>query len=78
MTPAELAAWRAHMGYSQRAAADALGVTASTYQQWERGASFRTGAPLQPDKRTALACAAIAAGLEPWPEKVAPKIGINS
>lgn len=68
MTPADLAAWRVHMGMSQRAAAESLGVSLSTYQQWECGASFRDGTPLPPDLRTALACAALAAGLAPWPE----------
>lgn len=69
MTPSDLAAWRAHVGMSQRTAAKALGVSFSTYQQWERGASFRDGTPLLPDLRTALACAALAAGLAPWAEK---------
>jgi DNA-binding XRE family transcriptional regulator len=67
MTPTDLAAWRAHMAMTQRAAAESLGVSLSTYQQWERGASFRDGAPMQPDTRTALACAALAAGIPPWP-----------
>lgn len=51
------------MGYSQRAAAEALGVRLATYQEWERGARFADGRPVQIDRRTALACAALAAGL---------------
>lgn len=66
MTPADLGAWRAHMGYSQRAAAEALGVTLAAYQQLERGESWSTGKPVSIDRRTALACAAIAQGVAEW------------
>ena len=59
MTPDDLRAWQAHMGLSQRAAAQALGVTHAAYGAWALG---RT--PI--DTRTALACAALAAGLGPW------------
>lgn len=68
MTPADLAAWRQHMGYSQRAAAAALGVTLATYQRLERGAAWSNDAAVTIDRRTALACAAIAAGIPPWGE----------
>lgn len=67
MTPAELSAWRAHMAYSQRQAAEALGVSLPTYQRMERGADFSTDRPMKIDRRTALACAALAAGLGEWP-----------
>ena len=66
MTPADLAAWRQHMGYTQAQAAAALGVQPVTYQEWERGARFRDGRPVEIDRRTALACAALAAGLPCW------------
>jgi transcriptional regulator with XRE-family HTH domain len=66
MTPADLAAWRAKMGYTQRAAAAALGVSLPTYQRMERGADFATGKAQVIDRRTALACAAIADGLDEW------------
>lgn len=65
MTSAELAAWRAEMGFSQAAAARALGVTLATYQSLERGATWATGRAKSIDRRTALACAAILAGLAP-------------
>lgn len=54
---------RAHMGYSQRAAARALGMSLPGYQRMERGADFATGKPVEIDRRTALACGAIAAGI---------------
>lgn len=54
------------MGYTQRQAAGALGVSLPTYQQFRRGARFRDGTPIEIDRRTALACSALAAGLEEW------------
>lgn len=59
MTPNDLRAWQAHMGMSQRAAAEALGITHATYSAMVLGKSGI-------DLRTALACAALAAGLRPW------------
>lgn len=66
MTPADLSAWRRHMAITQRDAAAALGVTLPTYQRLERGAEWAEGTPVQIDRRTALACAALAAGLPEW------------
>lgn len=66
MSPDDFKAWRARMGYSQRAAAKALGVALNTMQAWERGVAFHTGKPVAIDRRTALACAALAAGLDVW------------
>lgn len=54
------------MGYTQRQAAEALGVSLPTYQQWRRGTRFSDGTAIDIDKRTALACAALAAGLAEW------------
>lgn len=71
MTPADLAAWQAQMGFSQREAAAALGVTLPTYQEWRRGARFRDGAPVEIGRTTALACAALAAGLAEWQAEAA-------
>ena len=73
MTHADLAAWRQHMGYTQRAAAAALGVTLATYQRLERGAEWTCGAAVTIDRRTALACAALATGLTPWGEEKRPE-----
>lgn len=64
MTPENFKAWRRKMTLSQRAAANALGVALSTLQTWERGTAFATGKPVEIDRRTALACAALAAGIE--------------
>ncbi|MFC4729073.1 helix-turn-helix domain-containing protein [Coralloluteibacterium thermophilus] len=59
-----IARWRARMGLSQRAAAEALGMSLSAYQEQERGASF-AGAPREASRVLLLACAALEAGLSP-------------
>ena len=69
MTSSDLAAWRKWMGFSQRDAAAALGVSLPTYQRLERGAKWADGVPVEIDRRTALACSAIASGVDelaPW------------
>lgn len=68
MTPEQFKEWMAHMGLSERRAAEALGVSAATVGDWVRGTSRTSGNPIGIDRRTALACAALAAGLPPWPE----------
>lgn len=66
MTPSDLRAWQAHMGLTYDTAAQALGVSRATYAEWVRGKSRTTGKPVVPSRTVALACAALAAGLEPW------------
>lgn len=66
MTPQQIKAWRTTLKLSQRAAAEQLGVALPTYQAMERGFAFGTSKPVIIDRRTALACAALAAGLGPW------------
>ena len=66
MTPADLAAWRERMAFTQRQAAAALGITLPTHQRLERGAEWADGAPVAIDRRTALACAALAVRLDEW------------
>lgn len=60
MTPGNLRAWQAAMGYSYAEACKALGVGSSTYARMLAGEA-------KIDLRTALACAALASGLSPWP-----------
>ena len=59
-----IARWRARMGLSQRAAAEALGMSLSGYQEQERGAGFDSR-PRKPSHVLLLACAAIEAGIQP-------------
>lgn len=67
MTPDEFKAWMALLHLTKPRAARALGVSEATIADWMRGVSRSTGKPVAPDRRTALACAALAAGLEAWP-----------
>lgn len=73
MTPSDIKAWREAMHYTHRQAAEALGVQLVSYQRMERGADFASGKPVSIDLRTALACAALAAGLPPWKAPAAPR-----
>lgn len=59
MTPEDLKAWRLSLGLTQQQAADTLGMTRQGYQLLEYGRY-----PI--DRRTALACAALEHGLEPY------------
>lgn len=59
MTPDQLRSWQAHMGYTYETAAEALGMSRSGYAKMVLGQAAI-------DLRTALACAAIAAGVQPW------------
>jgi DNA-binding XRE family transcriptional regulator len=56
VTSSELKQWRAAMGITQRAAADALGITRTAYLTMERGVSYVTKKPQPIDRRTELAC----------------------
>jgi hypothetical protein len=57
------------MGYTYDTAAAALGVNRSTYADWLAGRSRSTGKSIEIDRRTGLACAAMAAGLGEWTPK---------
>ena len=59
MTPSELRAWQTHMGYTYETAAEALGMSRSGFAKLLAGDH-------QIDRRTALACAALAAGMDAW------------
>ena len=59
MTSDDLRAWQAAMGYTYAQAHAALGISSATYARMLSGSG-----PIE--LRTALACAALAAGLKPW------------
>ena len=54
------------MGLTYDSAAAALGVNRSTYADLLSGISRTTGKPKDIDRRTGLACAALAARLGEW------------
>lgn len=66
MTSDDLRAWQQAMGYTYDTAAAALGVSRAAYADWIAGRSRTTGKPVQVSRLVALACAAIAAGLDDW------------
>lgn len=75
MTTDDLRAWQAHMGYTYDSAAQALGISRSAYADLLSGTSRATGRPKDVDRRTALACAALAARLGEWaPKKKTPPV----
>ena len=59
MTVADLRAWQTQMGYTYDTAAAALDMSRSGYAKMVLGHTSI-------DRRTALACAAIVAGIPPW------------
>ena len=60
MTNEQLREWRESMGFTQRKAAEELGISQSAYSAMELGRSHRKGSrPMIIDRRTALACYAI-------------------
>lgn len=59
MTPTDLRAWQAHMGLSLTTGADALGIDRRNFARLLSGEAGI-------DRRTELACAAVAAGLTGW------------
>ncbi|MFJ5375163.1 hypothetical protein ACIPTP_21810 [Pectobacterium versatile] len=65
MTPEELQAWQERMGLTPKAAAEQLGVSLATYYGYLSGKNRNTGKPVAIDRQTALACAALEAGLMP-------------
>ncbi len=66
MSSNDLRAWQDQMGLTGLKAADALGVSYATYRDWLSGKSRnkKTVKPVLISRTTALACAALAAGLD--------------
>lgn len=78
MTPEDFKAWMATQNLAKPGAARALGVSEGTIADWMRGTSRTTGKPVAPDRRTALACAALAAGLDEWRPDVNADVNVNA
>jgi transcriptional regulator with XRE-family HTH domain len=60
VTPAELILWRQRQNLNMTQAAAALGLHPNTISNYEAGRS-------EVPRYVALACAAVACGLKPWP-----------
>ena len=66
MTAEDFKAWREHMGLSQVKAAEALGISKSSVENYERGARPEDGRPVLIPRPVALACSALSRGLDEW------------
>lgn len=65
MSPQDLAAWQARMGWSGLEASKRFGVSYATYRDWAAGFSRNSGRPIKLPPLLPLACAALEAGLQP-------------
>jgi len=65
MSPASFRAWRKRLGYSQQRAAEALGISKSSVELYERGSRRDDGRPVEIPMTVALACSAVSHGLPP-------------
>lgn len=69
MTPTQFKAWRKRMGWSQQEAADHLGISKISVQNYERGRRAAPDPrPVEIPMPVALACSALYHRLEPWSE----------
>ncbi|WP_091918270.1 helix-turn-helix transcriptional regulator [Mesorhizobium sp. YR577] len=73
MTPEDFKAWRKTMGFTQKDAGAALGITKWAIENYERGVRRDDGRPVVIPKTVALACSAIACRLEPWRADFSPE-----
>ncbi|QRG06109.1 helix-turn-helix transcriptional regulator [Xanthobacter dioxanivorans] len=58
--------WRKVVGLTQAQAAEALGVSKATIENYERGSRREDGRPVEIPRHIALACAAIYHKFGPW------------
>lgn len=75
MSPDDVKAWRERLGLTQKAAAEALGLSYPHYRRLEAGMRFDQldKPPPRPTKTVRLAMAALAKGLkDPWPDPPGP------
>jgi DNA-binding XRE family transcriptional regulator len=66
MTPDDFKAWRKLMDFSQSEAAEAIGVSRGSVENYERGSRREDGRAVEIPLTVALACAAVFRKLEPW------------
>lgn len=67
MTPEQFKVWRKRLGLSQKNAGAALGLSPRTIHLFERGKRYENGRPVVIPKTVRLAMAALALGLEDYP-----------
>lgn len=67
MTPQEFKNWRKEMGFSQTQAAEKLGLSKATIENYDKGTRREDGREVVIPQTVALACSALYKGLKPWP-----------
>lgn len=66
MTSEDFKSWRKELGLSQREAADMIGVSKGSVENYERGHRLEDNRSVVIPKTVALACAAVFHRLQPW------------
>ena len=66
MTPNDFKAWREAMGFTQAKAADALGISKPTVENYERGSRREDGRTVVIPLVVALACSALFHRIRPY------------
>ena len=65
MTPEDFKNWRKDMGFSQTQAAEKLGFSKATIENYDKGTRREDGREVVIPQTVALACAALSHGLKP-------------
>lgn len=78
MTPDDFKAWRAEMGFNQIKAAEALGLSKSTIELYEKGKRRDDGRAVDIPVTVALACAALYHKNKPWGQSEESREALNS
>ena len=66
--PEHFKKWRLEMGYTQSQAADALGLSKATIENYDKGTRREDGREVKIPLTIALACNALLHGLKPYDE----------
>ncbi len=66
MSPETFKTWRKTMGFTQKEAGAALGITKWAIENYERGARREDGRSVIIPKSIALACSALFYRIDPW------------
>ncbi|EJF91666.1 helix-turn-helix domain-containing protein [Bartonella tamiae] len=69
MKPEDFKHWRKQMGFTQAKAADVLGLSKATIENYDKGVRREDGREVIIPLTVALSCTAIAHNLKPWGEK---------
>ncbi|WP_425456750.1 helix-turn-helix domain-containing protein [Denitrobaculum tricleocarpae] len=66
MTPDQFKRWRKHQSFTQKQAAEALGISFASVRLYEAGERPDSPKPVEVPKHIELACAAVALGISSY------------